>query len=68
MNTSEMTVDQINRALATGYAGIEQAKAWVDRWNGCGFHLATASIVEIEVSYKGVSRPMVAPKIILSDC
>lgn len=68
MNTSEMTVDQINRALATGYAGLEQARAWVARWNSCGFHLATASIVEIEVSLKGVSQPMVAPKVILSDC
>jgi hypothetical protein len=68
MSTSEMTVDQINRALATGYAGIEQAKAWVDRWNGCGFHLATVSIVEIEVSHKGLSRSMIAPKVILSDC
>lgn len=61
-----MTVDQINRALATGYAGIEQAKVWVDRWNSCGFHLATASIVAIEVSHKGVSQPMIAPKVILS--
>lgn len=63
-----MTVDQLNRALATGYAGLEQAKAWVDRWNGCGFYLATASIIEIEVSHKGLSRSMTAPKVILSDC
>lgn len=63
-----MTVDQLNRALATGYAGLEQAKDWVARWNGCGFHLATASIVEIEVSHKGVSQLMIAPKVILSDC
>jgi hypothetical protein len=68
MNASEMTLDQINRALATGYAGIEQAKAWVARWNGCGFHLATASIVEAEVAHKGLSRSMIAPKVILSDC
>ena len=63
-----MTVDQLNHVLATGYAGLEQAKAWVDRWNGCGFHLATASLVEIEVSHKGLSRSMIAPKVILSDC
>lgn len=66
MNTSEMTVDQLNRALATGYAGIEQAKAWVDRWNGCGMYLGKASLGEVDVSHKGVSRPMVAPKVILS--
>lgn len=68
MSTSDMTVDQINRALATGFAGLEQAKAWVDRWNACGFHLATASIIEIEVSHKGLSRSMIAPKVILSNC
>ena len=67
MNTSEMTVDQLNRALATGFAGLEQARAWVDRWNGCGFHLATASIIEIEVSHKGLSQSMIAPKVILSN-
>jgi hypothetical protein len=68
MNTSDMTVDQLNRALATGFAGLEQAETWIARWNGCGFHLATASIVEIEVQHKGLSRSMIAPKVILSDC
>jgi hypothetical protein len=68
MNTSEMTLGQLNRALATGYAGIEQAKAWVARWNGCGLYLGRASLGEVDVYHKGVSQPMVAPKVILSDC
>lgn len=67
MSTSEMTIDQLNRALRAGHAGIEQANDWVNRWNGCGLYLSRAAIIESDVSLPGVSLPMVAPKVILSN-